>query len=276
MKRHISLVVLLLVLSTYIGCPIPKTMKQETQEEDRTDSSEIEYMGQTRGEYCFGLLQDMKEAYVNRQLQTFMNYVHRNYRKDKPTLRARVQNDIKNLDFVRYDLFQDRTTTAERQGDVDVILEFHFVAQYVNRSTGDQTTVEGDATAIWRTGEEDYRLWDVRGDTFFGFSEPGVGNRPDLQPEITVINTDMIRVKVSNTGSDLAQDILVRVRDNPDDAPPNTRSDRISQLQAGSSTIVEFIPGQSGVSGVVTSEVDPNNRILEEDETNNTDRKQYE
>lgn len=275
MKRHILLVVVLLVLTTFIGCPIPRSMKQDTQEQDRTDSSEIEYMGQTRGEYCFGLLEDMKEAYVNQQLQTFMDYVHRDFRNDKSTLRARVRNDIKNLDFVRYDLFQDRTTTAERQGDVDVILEFHFVAQYVNRSTGDQTTVEGNATAIWRTGQEDYRLWDVRGDTFFGFSEPGAGNRPDLRTDIVEVNTDGISVRVSNTGNDLAQDVLVRIRDNPGDGPPKTRSDTISRLGAGSSRILDFVPGQAGASGVLRSEVDPDQRILEESETNNTDRVQY-
>lgn len=274
----LRLSVLALFVSFFFACPIPRGMKGESQQE-QTDSSTIDYMGMTRGEYCFERLKDMKEEYVNRNLMGFMEFVHRDFRRDRSTLRARVQNDMENLEFIRFDMFRDRASTAQRHGDIDVILEFHFTAQYVSRSTGNQTTVEGNATAIWRMGPDDYQLWDVRGDTFFGFSEPGASVRPDLRVELMEANTDLVRVEVTNSGQDTATNVLVRVRNEQDDPIDNqSATQTIPSLAPGETVVRDFgspVSPDANAVGTAHAEVDPNQQILEENENNNTDQLEY-
>lgn len=261
---------LVCVLPLLVACPVPAGVFGQ-KEGQKTGGVEAKYLNMTRPEYCFYLTQKMRDAYVAENISSYMSYVSRSFRGGYSVLQNGVENDFRNFDFLREDMWLDRGTLAENN---DVYLDFHWTLQYSARGTGQISTMNGKSTAQFSEETEDYRMVDLRGDKPFALTTETVGS-PDLTVKvISALLMDgpaaKVTMIVSNIGKAASPDSSVFVKVILE-GNPATKTDPVGGLGPGqSSTIVVIVPIPTVPFASVTATIDPNNQIAEMNENNNS------
>lgn len=252
--------------------PVACVSSNQARGAGQGDSMTIEFTGKSREEACREILQLVRRAYVEENINAFMAWVSRDYARDYTLLREAITRDVRNFDVVALDLWIDRTVSSDK----DRIFDCRWEKRYDDRATGQRVTSRGSTSFIFRDERDGYRLYDMRGDLIFGQSSPELGQMADLSVESVDADTAtevlIVMAVIKNRGGAAAQNVRVRLRYTQANPPPE---DKFVTLKPGESATLQWGPFFIPIEGTATVTVDSDNRIVETDEFNNEKSDNY-
>lgn len=232
------------------------------------DRIPVEFVNMTRTDQCRWILEQLRKAYLRKDVRGFTAWISPDYVGAASTLRERVEIDARRLDMVLIEIWHDRAT-----GDpgTERILDARWERRYDSRLLGERVTDRGTTSFVFHEERSGYRLVEQRGQPLFGISPADAPVLVDIETEdlsaMILATTITINLDINNNGSVDVPNVVVRLLIDGKQAAP----DRIITATAAANVIVSFtgIPKPPAGSHAATGIVDPLNQMAELVETNN-------
>lgn len=182
----------------------------------QSDAIPVEYAGLSRIEVCKKVLEEMRRAYLRKDLTGFMGHVSRDFRRGWTRLREAVRAEFERHTTRRFDYWVDRENEA--RGEVELAVRFE---RHVDTFNSDDPVLLFRGTSRLRFREETgrFRLLDQQDEKMFGTLSTEIGAVADLAvtsvtvPAPPAAPTPLtVNATIANTGEADVRSVRVRLQ----------------------------------------------------------------